>query len=229
MWVVLLLLKIILYLLAALLLFAVTLLVVPFSYKGEAEVGEALSYSYKIGWFWNFINVRGSSQSEQQTASVYLGNRRVFTMKTHAENEEPEKDKEAEEKESKKKEKEAKEKNSFKDYFDTKLIRNAFEYLKKIVKHLSPKYLHLYGTYGFEDPSLTGMTAGFIYSLQGIWRNSRIHLEPCFTEEVLDIDFKAEGRIIAGRLVYDTARFLLKKEVRTKIFRRNKKVKPKSN
>lgn len=229
MWVVLLILKIILYLLAALLLFVMTLLVIPFSYKGEAEVNDGVSFSYRIGWFWNFINVRGSTQEDQQTASVFLGNKRVFTMKTRGEHKDEEEAEDSKKDEDKKEEKEEKEKNSLKSMFDTNLIKEGFQYLKKIVKHLSPKYLHLYGTYGFEDPSLTGMTAGFIYSLQGIWQNSRIHLEPCFTDVVLDIDFKAEGRIYAGKLVYDTARFLLKKEIRTKIFRRNKKVKPKSN
>jgi hypothetical protein len=224
MWVILLILKIILYLVAALLLFVVTLLVIPFSYKGEAEVHDGVSFSYKIGWFWNFIHVRGNTQEDQQTASVFVGNKRVFTMKTREDHKEEDSEQDAEkEKEDKK------ERSGLKRMFDTKLIKEGFQYLKKILKHLSPKYLHLYGTYGFEDPSLTGMTAGFIYSLQGIWKSSRIHLEPCFTDVVLDIDFKAEGRIYAGRLVYDTVRFVLKKEVRTKIFRKNKKVKPKSN
>ncbi|HYE12525.1 MAG TPA: hypothetical protein VEF53_20355, partial [Patescibacteria group bacterium] len=74
----------------------------------------------------------------------------------------------------------------------------------------------------------TGMTAGFIYTLQNIWPQSKIQLQPSFTEEILELDLKATGNIYAGKLVWDTARFLLKKDIRTKIFKRNKKVKLKT-
>ena len=224
MWVVLLILKIILYLFAALLLMLITLLIVPFSYRGEASVYGEVTFSYRIGWFWNFFNIRGTGGEENLKTDIYLSNKRIFTVKSKVKPDEvPEK------KEQNKEEKESSKKvNNLKSMFDTKLIKEAFKYLRKIIKQISPKYLHLHGTYGFEDPSVTGMTAGFIYTLQGAWPQSKIQLQPCFTEEVLELDFKAMGSISAGKLVWDTARFVLKKDIRTKIFRRNKKVKLKS-
>lgn len=224
MWVILLILKVILYLFAALLLILITLLIVPFSYRGEASVYGEISYSYRVGWFWNLFNIRGTRVEESLKTEVYLSNKRLFTVKSKVESdEEPKKDKEnKEEKESAKKE------NNFRSMFDTKVIKEGFKYLKKILKQISPKYLHLHGTYGFEDPSVTGMTAGFIYTLQGILPQSKIQLQPCFTEEILELEFKAMGSISAGKLVWDTARFALKKDIRTKIFKRNKKVKLKS-
>jgi hypothetical protein len=224
MWVVLLILKIILYLFAALLLILITLLIVPFSYKGEAAVCGEVNFNYKVGWFWNFFNIRGTSGEESQKTEVYLSNKRIFTIKSKVKPDvEPEKE------EVKEKEKASSKKvNNLKSMFDTKLIKEGFNYLKKIIKQISPKYLHLRGTYGFEDPSVTGMTAGFIYTMQGVWPQSKIQLQPCFTEEILELDFKAAGSISAGKLVWDTARFVLKKDIRTKIFKRNKKVKLKS-
>jgi len=224
MWVILLILKVILYLFAALLLILITLLIVPFSYRGEASVYGEVSFSYRVGWFWNLFNIRGIRGVESQKTEVYLSNKRLFTVKSKVKSDdEPEKEAEnKEEKESAKKE------NNLRSMFDTKLIKEGFNYLKKIIKQISPKYLHLHGTYGFEDPSVTGMTAGFIYTLQGILPQSKIQLQPCFTEEILELEFKAAGSISAGRLVWDTARFVLKKDIRTKIFKRNKKVKLKS-
>lgn len=224
MWVILLILKVILYLFAALLLILITLLIVPFSYRGEASIYGEVSFSYRVGWFWNLFNIRGTRGEESLKTEVYLSNKRLFTVKSKVESdEEPKKDKEnKEEKESAKKE------NNFRSMFDTKVIKEGFKYLKKILKQISPKYLHLHGTYGFEDPSVTGMTAGFIYTLQGILPQSKIQLQPCFTEEILELEFKAMGSISAGKLVWDTARFALKKDIRTIIFKRNKKMKLKS-
>jgi hypothetical protein len=226
MWVVLLILRIILYLLAALLLILITLLVVPFSYRGEASVYGEVSFNYRVGWFWNLINVRGTKGEESLKTEVFLSNKRLFTVKTKVRpEEEPEKD---DDKEDKKEKKAAKGVNNLKSMFDTKVIKEGFSYLKKIIKQISPKYLHLQGTYGFDDPSVTGMTAGFIYTLQGAWPQSRIQLQPCFTEEILELEFKATGSISVGTIVWDTVRFVLKKDIRTKIFKRNKKVKLKS-
>lgn len=227
MWVVLLILKIILYLFAALLLILVTLLIVPFSYRGEAAVCGEVSFSYRVGWFWNLFNIRGTKGEDSLKTEVFLSNKRLFTIKTKVKLED-ELEKDEEKKEKKEAKESAKSINNLRSMFDTNLIKEGFSYLKKIVKQISPKYLHLHGTYGFEDPSVTGMTAGFIYTLQSAWPQSKIRLQPCFTEEIIELEFKATGSISVGTIVWDTARFLLKKDIRTKIFKRNKKVKLKS-
>lgn len=226
MWVVLIILKIILYLLAALLLILFTLLIVPFSYKGEAAVYEGISFNYKVGWFWNLINIRGTKKEEIQTTEVFLGSKRIFKVKTK-EKPEPDCDEDEDEDDEVSK-KAAKKENNFKSMFDLSLIKEALNYLIKIIKQISPKYLHLHGTYGFDDPAITGMTAGFIYTLQGAWPQSKIQLQPSFTEEILELELKAAGSVRVGKLAWDTARFVLKKDIRSKIFKRNKKVKPKS-
>jgi hypothetical protein len=224
MWVVFLILKVILYLIAALLLILITLLVVPFSYKGEGSVSGEISYSYSVGWFWNLFNIRGTSGEENLKTEIYLSNKRLFTVKSKLDTE-----KELDEDDENKEEKESSRSvNNLRSMFDTKVIKEGFNYLKKIVKQISPKYLHLHGTYGFEDPSVTGMTAGFMYTLQDLWPQSKIRLQPCFTEEILELEIKAAGSITAGKLVWDTARFILKKDIRKIIFKRNKKVKLKS-
>jgi hypothetical protein len=222
-------LKIILDLFLALIALLTTLLIVPFTYRGEAAVMDGVSYSYRIGWFWNLFNVRGSSDGDMQKTEVYLGSRKLFTVDTKkkdTEKEKPKDEKEADEEDEKDREK-AKRENNLKSMFEVKFIKEAFEFLKKILRQLKPKHLQLKGVYGFEDPSLTGMTAGFIYTLQAIVPQSRIELRPCFTDAVLELEAEANGKIRVGKLAYDTARFLLKPDIRKKIFKKSKKVKQK--
>jgi|GEM_PF-723245 len=223
MWVIWIIIKILLYLLAILMFLLLTLLVVPFSYKGDAAVDGSVSFSYRVGWFWNLFSIRGTRDEEGQANEVFLGNRRIMAINTKDKPEKPEIEEDAKETE-----KAAKKENSLKSMFDTKLIKEGLNYLKRILKQLSPDYIQVHGVYGFEDPALTGMTAGFVAVVQGAWPQSKIQLQPTFAEERLELELKAAGQIYAGMLVYDTARFILKKDIRTKIFKRNKKVKLKS-
>lgn len=223
MWVLFIILKILLNLFLALIALLITLLIVPFTYSGEAAVIEGLSYSYRIGWFWDLLNIRGSSDGELQKTAVYLGNKRLFTVDTKKK--EKDKPEEEEDEEKKKDIKKAKSENNLRSMFEVKFIKETFEFLKKILRQLKPKNLHLKGVYGFEDPSLTGMTAGFIYNLQALVPQSRIQLEPCFIDEVFELEAEVDGKIAVGKLAYDTARFLLKPDIRKKIFKKSKKVK----
>lgn len=221
MWVLLIVLKIILYIFLALLLLFLSLLVIPFTYKGEAAVIDGISYSYRIGWFWNLFNVKGTREGEIDKTEVYLVNKRLFTVSTKKKD-----DAEAEDDEKEDDAKEAAESdNSWKSMFEVKFIKEAFEFIKKIIRQIKPKHLHIKGVYGFEDPSLTGMTAGFIYTLRAIVPQGRIQLEPCFAGEVLELEAGADGKVVAGKILYDTARFLLKRDIRKKLFKKSKKVK----
>jgi hypothetical protein len=96
------------------------------------------------------------------------------------------------------------------------------EYVKKVVSIARPKYLHLYGTYGFEDPSLTGLACGALGIIRTILPEARLNLNPVFDEEVLDLDFRVQGSMTAGSLAYQTVRTVFKKPVRKVIFNKKK-------
>lgn len=223
MWVLLLILKIILYLFLVILLLLITFLVVPFSYQAEAAVMEGVSYSYRIGWFWNLFCIRGSRSGEKQTIDVYLVGKKLFkSNKAKREKEKPE--------EEKKENKERDTGNNLKSMFDMEFIKETLKYIKKIIGQVKPKHLKLMGVYGFEDPSLTGMTAGFIYTLQEILPQSKIKLQPCFVDEVFEIEAELDGRVFMGMIIYDTVSFFLKPDIKEKFFKKksSKKVKPKA-
>jgi hypothetical protein len=89
-----------------------------------------------------------------------------------------------------------------------------------VLNIVKPKYLHLYGTYGFDDPSLTGMACGVTGMINNIIPHARLHLNPDFTQEILDLDLRAEGSMVVGNLAYQTIRTVLKKPIRKILFRK---------
>jgi hypothetical protein len=72
--------------------------------------------------------------------------------------------------------------------------------------------LNLSGTYGFEDPSLTGFTVGVISAAN---RGSRsIDLNPDFTREVVDMRGGIRGWVIPLQIMAICIVFLFRKPVR---------------
>ena len=88
---------------------------------------------------------------------------------------------------------------------------------------VKPKYIHFYGTYGFEDPSVTGIVSGAAAVIKAMLPHAKVGLYPDFTQEIIDLDLLAEGSMTAGSLVYQTIRTVLKKPVRKILFRKKKK------
>jgi len=72
--------------------------------------------------------------------------------------------------------------------------------------------LNLSGTYGFDDPSLTGVTVGFIAALDR--GSSSIDLTPDFSREVVDVRGSIKGWIIPLQILAICVVFLLMKPVR---------------
>jgi hypothetical protein len=72
--------------------------------------------------------------------------------------------------------------------------------------------LNLSGTYGFDDPSLTGITMGVIATLN---RGSKsIDLNPDFTKAVVDIRGRIRGWLSPFQIIVIGVKFFLKKPVR---------------
>jgi len=87
-------------------------------------------------------------------------------------------------------------------------VKNVFHRLVRAL-HLG---LILSGTYGFEDPSLTGMAVGLLAALN--IDNSSIDLSPDFTRAVVDMRGSFKGWIIPLQILVIGIVFLLMKPVR---------------
>ncbi|MFZ5352137.1 MAG: DUF2953 domain-containing protein [Bacillota bacterium] len=220
MFIVVLLLKIILYIFLALVFLLVLFLTLPVTYSGQVWLSDGIKADYRFGWPWRFLSVMGTYNNDENEMGLYIGYLRLLKLNTGIKKNAEEEEVEAEADDSDKKKGKS---FSIRELFDEKLLREMTAYLKKIIKAVKPKYLHLRGTYGFEDPALTGMASGAIGIIRTLMPHARLYLSPDFAGGIIDIDIRAEGRMSVGSLAYQTARTFLKKEVRQKLFKKREK------
>lgn len=212
------LLKIILYIVLFLLGLVLIFLIIPFTYSGKALIHEGYKLRLDFGWAWNFIKI--SAEAEDQYANVTLRILNKFVIKPKAFRSKIEK--KQEQAEEKKLEEKVGRGSSLKDFINKEFISEVLEYIKKILNTVKPKYIHLYGKYGFEDPAVTGMVSGLEGIVKAMLPEARLQLEPVFDKEVFDLDFRIKGKMIAGTVAYHTIRTALKKPIRQVIFKKKK-------
>lgn len=212
--------KILLYILLFILGLVMLLLLIPVNYSGQVITAEGLKAEVVVGWAWKLFGINAEMEGEAVAVTLRIFNRRIYRIKNGKAAEEEEVIEELPEN----KEKAQKQKKDFsiKDIANRAFIEEIIEYFKRVVGILKPKYLHLYGTYGFEDPSITGILCGATGIINAMIPHARINLNPDFTREVIDLDIRAEGSMTAGSLVYQTIRTLFKRPVRKIWFRRKK-------
>ncbi|HCW54597.1 MAG TPA: hypothetical protein DG753_12880 [Clostridium sp.] len=108
-----------------------------------------------------------------------------------------------------------------------KLINICYEYLKDIINIVKPKYINISGTYGFDNPFITGIVCGVISMINSLIPNSVVNVKPEFEDEIYDMEIKGNGRIVGFIVLIRTLRFIINKEIRKNIFsKKQKDVKP---
>lgn len=81
------------------------------------------------------------------------------------------------------------------------LIKSMLHYALKALKYLKPQAFEVRLRYGFEDPSLTGMTCAAAGIITSATAQYDIELHPVFDDEVLEGSFLIGGRVQIIRLV----------------------------
>jgi hypothetical protein len=100
---------------------------------------------------------------------------------------------------------------SISSYLNPQLFMAVKEVIFKLLRALHLR-VNVSGTYGFDDPSLTGMTMGLMSALNS--RKNTIDLTPDFTREIFDIRGSMAGWIIPLQILVIAIVFLLMKPVR---------------
>lgn len=220
--VILIILKILLYLLLFILGLALLLLILPFNYAGQVLAADGLKAQFALGWAWKLLGINAEIEGEDVNITLRVLNKKVYKFKGKTDREEEEQtlqQPEGKEKEKKKKDRKG---PKLKELADRTLINEILEYFRRVLNIAKPKYLHIYGTYGFDDPSLTGIVCGITGIIKSMIPHARLHLTPDFTQEVMDLDLRAEGSMVVGSIAYQTIRTVLKKPVRKILFRKKK-------
>lgn len=214
------LLKIILYIILFLLGMAVLLLIIPFTYSGEAQLYEGYRLRINLGWAWNFVKVRADVSDDSVDVAFHFLSKRVYKLNDRKKGEEQSQKKA--EKEKKKEKRNEKRGPRLKDITNKEFLKEILEYIKKVLSIAKPKYLHLYGSYGFEDPALMGIVSGFVGIIRSVLPDAKLALNPVFDDEIIDLDFRVKGSLTVGSVAYHTLRTVFKKPVRGILFKKNK-------
>lgn len=104
-----------------------------------------------------------------------------------------------------------------------KLISICYNYFKDMVNIFKPKCINVSGTYGFDDPSITGVVCGVLSVINSTVPNSVINIEPEFEDEVYDLEIKFNGRIIVLIILFKTIRFIFSRGIIKGIFKNKRK------
>ena len=213
--------KILLYILFFIAGLALLLLLIPINYSGQVLTADGFRMKLAFGWAWKLLGINAEIEGEVVDITLRVLDRKVYKLKQK----ETVKDEEQPQKKPEKKEKGKKDRREFsiKEIFDRTLLDEILEYFKRVLNIAKPKYLHLYGTYGFDDPSLTGIVCGAAGIIKNMIPHARLGLTPDFSREIIDLDFSAEGSMIVGSLAYQTVRTALKKPVRKILFKKKKR------
>lgn len=93
--------------------------------------------------------------------------------------------------------------------------------IKEVIEVIKPRAFVVKGSYGFGDPSITGITSAAINMVQQAIPNCEIFLTPIFEDKIVDIEIEIAGNLKGFIVVYFILKFIFKKEVRKVIFNKN--------
>lgn len=96
--------------------------------------------------------------------------------------------------------------------------------IKEVFKVIKPKEFIAKGTYGFEDPSITGIFSFVLVFITEAMPRAQIDLNPVFEEEIMNVEVSTYGRVSLITLIFLMIKYVFKKEVRKVLFHKSKKI-----
>lgn len=103
-------------------------------------------------------------------------------------------------------------------------IKKFWTYLKDIIKVIKPKIFDVEGFYGFDDPSVTGAVCAVSGMLKPLIPFCRVNLTPVFDEESCNVKALIDGGFSMIKAIYMSLRFIFRKDIRKIIFKKHKKI-----
>ncbi len=183
-------------------------LLVPIHFDLLGEYKESLSLQGRVRWAWRVVSLEIiRSEGRFHWTLSLLGLKKV----------DPKREGEAVKSEKTLKSEKSLEKkrgdsiNNLSSFINLQLFTAMKDVLHKFVRALHMR-LNLSGMYGFDDPSLTGITVGLIAAFNR-GKNS-IDLNPDFTREVVDVRGSFKGWFVPLQILAIGLVFLFKKPVR---------------
>jgi hypothetical protein len=159
----------------------------------------------KVNWFFNAIYCYIEKKEGQKPVAIV----RILGLKIPIERERAKK---------KKKEKIKKEKKfDFRALLNKPFLTKAFQFIKKVLKHIVPQEFRVRLSYGFDNPANTGILCGFVALFSAYFSGYDIFLNPIFDQEILEGELFLKGRVFGLVITYYILQLVLSKTFRKTI------------
>ena len=182
----------------------ILILFVPIFFHLQVNKYNELILWVKINWLFNAIYCHIKKEGDQNLAIIL----KIFGVQIHLK----------EGKVEKKKEKIIKEKKfDFRALLNQPFLTKAFQFIKKVLKHILPQEFRVRFSYGFDNPANTGILCGFIAIFSAYYSGYDIFLNPIFDQEILEGELFLKGRLFCFVITYYILQLVLSKTFRKTI------------
>ena len=182
----------------------ILILFVPIFFHLQVNKYNELILWVKINWLFNAIYCHIKKEGDQNLAIIL----KIFGVQIHLK----------EGKVEKKKEKIIKEKKfDFRALLNQPFLTKAFQFIKKVLKHILPQEFRVRFSYGFDNPANTGILCGFIALFSTYYSRYDIYLDPIFDQEILEGELFLKGRLFCFVITYYILQLVLSKTFRKTI------------
>ena len=205
-------LKILLIILIAVILILIIILVVPYTYIINYNVSDHIIGTTSVKIVGGLLKFEHEKLDNKSRLKIYLTRLPVYSK---------EYDEEQDEKVEVKVALKMKKRVNLKS-IGFKFIKKAVRYLYEIGNLVKPKIFVISGTYGFDDPLITGIIASIVPIVKTIVSSVEIYLNPVFLDENMNIDIKCEGKLNISVIGFKTIKFIIDNKVQ-KLFKSKRK------
>ena len=187
------------YILAICLFVIMLVFFVPIFFNVQVSKYNGLVLWVKVNWLFNAFCCYIEKKGSQKPVAIV----RILGLKIPIERERAQK---------KKKEKIKKEnKFDFKVLLNQPFLTKAFQFIKKVLKHILPQVFRVRLSYGFDNPANTGILCGFIALFSAYYSEQDINFNPIFDQEILEGELFLKGRLFCFVITYYILQLVLSK------------------
>ena len=193
------------YILAICLILIMLVFFVPIFFYIQVNKYNGLVLWVKVSWLFNAFYCYIEKSGSQKPVAIV----RILGLKVPIERERAKK---------KKKKKIKKEKKfDFRALLNQPFLIKAFQFIKKVLKHIVPQEFRVRLSYGFDNPANTGILCGFIALFSAYFSGYDIYLNPIFDQEILEGELFLKGRVFGFVITYYILQLVLSKTFRKTI------------
>jgi hypothetical protein len=188
------------YILVICLSVIILILFVPIFFHLQVSKYNDLILWAKVNWLFNAIYCHIKKEGDQNLVIIL----KIFGLQIYL-------------KEGRAKKKKKEKKFDFRALLNKPFLTKAFQFIKKVLKHIVPQEFRVRLSYGFDNPANTGILCGFIALFSAYYSGYDIYLGPIFDQEILEGELFLKGRLFCFVITYYILQLVLSKTFRKTI------------